>query len=271
MVKILRRILNFARRNGYGLLVDKIIYYYYNIKYSQNNEEFIKLNPTIPLPPSYMLFESYKLNYRDYYIYGRETAEWILNLISNHIDLNKQIKILDWGCGPSRVIRHLPQLLKDKSIIYGSDYNEDTISWNTRNIFGINFIKNDLIPPLKFENNYFDVVYSISVFTHLSEKLFLPWIIELNRILKHGGILIFTLHGDAFKIKLKESEQTQFINGNAVNHYSDIEGHRSYSTFHPRMYVERSIQGFFKIEKILPGEIKNGIPQQDTWIIRKSN
>ena len=39
-----------------------------------------------------MLFESYKLNYRDYYIYGRETAEWILNLISNHIDLNKQIK-----------------------------------------------------------------------------------------------------------------------------------------------------------------------------------
>ncbi len=270
MIKTLRRILNFARRNGCGQIVDKLIYFYQYSKNHRVNSAFIKNNPLLTLPPSYLLFESYKLNYKDYYQDGFETANWILNLFTPYIDLSKPIKILDWGCGPSRVVRHLPQLLMPGSVIYGSDYNTKTIEWNTKNVTGVQFIQNNLAPPLEIESSSLDAVYSISVFTHLSENLFQPWLQELLRIIRTDGILIITLHGDAFRIKLNEKEQIDFNSGNAIVHKSNIEGHRSFGAFHPKQYVERYIVNYFKIEKIIPGELINGIPQQDTWILRKN-
>jgi SAM-dependent methyltransferase len=50
-------------------------------------------------------------------------------------------------------------------------------------------------PPLPFEDASFDLVYSISVFTHLDEEMQDAWLNELKRVLRPGGILIITVHG----------------------------------------------------------------------------
>jgi len=267
--KIIRGFINFAKKRGLGLQVDKLIFLYYFIKNYKSNIEFVKLNPDIALPPRYMIFESYKLNYKDYYCNGFETAEWIKNIIEKYKNLSGPIFILDWGCGPSRVVRHLPELLCSGSNIYGSDYNQKTISWNKKNISNVKFISNDIIPPLKLESNYFDVIYSISVFTHLSEKHFIPWLLELFRVLKNDGILIVTLQGIAFTSRLNEKEKINFLKGNPITHQSNIEGHRSFAAFHPIEYVKKSINNYFQLEHFIPGKIINDSPQQDTWILRK--
>ena len=47
-----------------------------------------------------------------------------------------------------------------------------------------------------------DVIYAISVFTHLSEAMHESWMAELRRVLKPDGILLATLHGNKVRGKL---------------------------------------------------------------------
>jgi SAM-dependent methyltransferase len=60
---------------------------------------------------------------------------------------------------------------------------------------GGTFVANSAAPPLPYSGGYFDVVYCLSVFTHLSESMQDLWIGELRRILKPGGVLVLTVHG----------------------------------------------------------------------------
>jgi len=57
------------------------------------------------------------------------------------------------------------------------------------------FQRNSPSPPLVCAGGRFDLVYCISVFTHLNEKMQDQWILELRRILKPGGVLLLTIHG----------------------------------------------------------------------------
>ena len=49
-------------------------------------------------------------------------------------------------------------------------------------------------PPLPFEDATFDVVWSIAVFTHLTDQ-WAPWLLELRRVMRPGGILIASVMG----------------------------------------------------------------------------
>ena len=72
-----------------------------------------------------------------------------------------------------------------------------------------------------------DIIYGISIFTHLSEKMHFSWTKELTRVLKNDGILFLTTHGDAHKFKLLPKEQVIYENGNLVVHGYKKEGRGS--------------------------------------------
>ena len=44
-------------------------------------------------------------------------------------------------------------------------------------------------PPLALEHGTFDLIFAVSVFTHLTSQS-LPWLLELHRLLKPDGLLI---------------------------------------------------------------------------------
>jgi ubiquinone/menaquinone biosynthesis C-methylase UbiE len=48
-------------------------------------------------------------------------------------------------------------------------------------------------PHLPFEDNYFDLVYAGSVFTHISD-LTDSWFLELRRVVRRNGYLYITIH-----------------------------------------------------------------------------
>ena len=54
---------------------------------------------------------------------------------------------------------------------------------------------NDTEPPTRYPDNYFDFIYSVSVFTHLPEEMQFRWLAELARITKRKGYLILSVHG----------------------------------------------------------------------------
>ncbi|MGG8498169.1 class I SAM-dependent methyltransferase [Tenacibaculum sp. TC6] len=242
------------------------------LKNKKKNNIFLRENTHISLPPDFYLYETFGLDYSRYYFGGAHVAKWIFNNFKKHIKFNPKSKILDWGCGPGRVIRHLPKIMGKENLYFGTDYNVNYIEWCTSNLTNIRFTLNQLSPPLKFEDNYFDAIYGISIFTHLSHEMHIKWIKELNRITIKSGILLITTHGESFIHKLNNHEQELFLNGQLVEHKYKKEGNRLFASYQPLTYFKNLCEnnGFTVLEHI-HGVIKNQKPQQDVWILKKTS
>ncbi|AOW20309.1 class I SAM-dependent methyltransferase [Urechidicola croceus] len=250
-------------------LVDKLQYFYQKSKNSKINKEFEANNPTIILPPDYLIYESFQMNYDKYYNGGKETAIWLKKYLKKHTQLEGK-KILDWGCGPGRIIRHLPNLVGNNCEFFATDYNEKTINWCSQNIPEVKFNKNSLSAKLPYPDDYFDVIYGISIFTHLSEKLHYDWYRELWRILKPNGILFLTTQGDNYKPKLTNKELGSYETGKLVVRGMVKEGHRTYSAFHPKVFMNMLFKNDTVLEHVETiSDVDNWQPNQDVWIVKK--
>ncbi len=249
-------------------LLDKAKYGYQKWKNSGRNAQFVRENPKVKLPPDYMLFEAFQLNYQKYYEGGERTALWLIGLFEKHTSMAGKT-ILDWGCGPARVLRHFPKLLGNTCKIHGTDYNPKTIEWCREHIEGVSFSINQLNPPTAYSSEYFDLIYGISIFTHLSEANHQHWFGELMRIAKKGAILLVTTHGDVFKAKLTEQERQDFELGKLVERGKVVEGHRVFAAFHPPVYLQHMFETQAEILEHIEGSRKNWGLEQDVWIIRK--
>lgn len=240
------------------------------IKYSKGNRVFKEEHREVEMPPEFYIYETYRLNYKWYYYDGKTSAEEIVTLLSKYFDLSiPRNKVLDWGCGPGRVVRHLPELLPN-SEIYGTDYNEKYIQWCKKYLPGIQFSTNDINPPLNYQSSFFDMVVGLSIFTHLSKKNHLSWINELYRIIKSGGGVLITTQGKAYYSRLTSAEKLLFDSGELVTRVYLNEGNRLYSAFQPPSFINELIVGKFRVLEFMPGKILDGEPSQDCWLLCKT-
>jgi ubiquinone/menaquinone biosynthesis C-methylase UbiE len=255
------------RKLGLMHFGDRLNFYYQKYKNQASNNMFKLNNPGVVLPPDYMIYESFQMNYENYYNDSHNTAKWLISYFEKYIEL-KKIKILEWGCGPARIIRHLPDLLGNSCEIYGSDYNPDSISWCKPNIPHITFVTNKLQPPLEFADNFFDIIYATSVFTHLSEEMHYAWFKELKRNIKKNGIIFLTTHGDNCKPKLNPEEIKRFEDGKIVIRGNVKEGHRTFAAYQPPQFMRKLFSEVEILEHDTREPEGNYIPQ-DIWIVRK--
>ncbi|MEY2488591.1 MAG: hypothetical protein QOC70_533 [Verrucomicrobiota bacterium] len=102
--------------------------------------------------------------------------------------------ILDWGCGCARVARFVAEFAPRK--LTGIDIDPDNIQWCKTNIPQAEFDRIDLDPPTRFADESFDLVYGISVFTHLSEADQDRWLAELQRITKPDAAVLMSVQGE---------------------------------------------------------------------------
>lgn len=259
---------NLLRKLRLMHLTDRVRYYVQSYRNNQTNSAFLKANPNINLPPDYLMYESFQINYEKYLIGGKEVAQWIVNSLKKYISLDN-VSILDWGCGPGRVIRHMPELLSEGSKVFGTDYNAKSIAWCNNNLPDIDFNLNNLDPCLPYPDGTFDLIYGISIFTHLSEEMHYKWASELKRVLKKDGVLFMTTQGDNFKKIMSPLELVQYDKGELVVRGNVEEGHRTYSAFHPDSFI-RSLFKNDEILEVIIQDTKNGkATPQDAWIVRK--
>jgi SAM-dependent methyltransferase len=113
-------------------------------------------------------------------------------------DINSFDRILDFGCGCGRTLLWLAPWA-ERTELDGTDIDRDAISWCRGSIRFARFAMNDPLPPLPYPEKSFDLVYLISVFTHLTEDLQLLWLEELRRVSRPGGYVLVTLRGSYYQ------------------------------------------------------------------------
>jgi SAM-dependent methyltransferase len=176
--------------------------------------------------------------------------------------------ILDFGCGCGRVTRRWRSL--DGTAVHGSDANEGAIAWCRQNLPFASFETNGLEPPLAYPDESFDLVYALSVLTHLPEELQLAWAGELRRILKPGGLLLLSVHGERYRGRLDPGERARFDAGRLVVRWPEGAGTNLCSAFHPRRYVEGTLAAGLAVVDFAE-EGAAGNPHHDLYLLRKDS
>jgi SAM-dependent methyltransferase len=165
----------------------------------RENEELksiLKEVSLLPVPPEYLRFR----------IGNREDVDHFLGVGRKlYWDLKQQLKIinkdiasfssvLDFGCGCARVLRYFSK--DDHQQLFGADIDHETINWCKNSLCELaTFDHINAFEKTHYEDNAFDLIYGISVFTHLPEDMQHFWLNELKRITAPGGYVILSVHG----------------------------------------------------------------------------
>ena len=102
-----------------------------------------------------------------------------------HLDHDRELKILEIGCGPGALAESLHRWYPGAQIT-AIDRDSSFITFAQENIAGVNFIEGDATH-LPFENGTFDVTISNTVQEHIEPAAFWG---EQRRVLKPGGICL---------------------------------------------------------------------------------
>lgn len=102
--------------------------------------------------------------------------------------------VLDFGCGVGRVARLFARFRRQQTF-YGFDLIESAIEWLTWELGYGDFRVSAARPPLPLAGGSLDAIFSISVFSHLTADAQAAWLREFHRLLRPGGILFQTVHG----------------------------------------------------------------------------
>ena len=207
---------------------------------------------------------------------GETDARLIRDRLSgNGYELERMGSLLDFGCGCGRVARCWNDLAGPE--IHGSDVSREAIRWCRRNLPFMAAVRNDPQPPLRYPDDRFDLVYALSVITHVPEMTGRAWLEELVRILRPGGLLLFTVHGERFARVLGEADRRRFNAGEIVITESHaLAGTNRYGAFHPAESVINDLLPALPVDLLdtvyedpTGGGGVSPMPIQDNYLVRK--
>lgn len=154
------------------------------------------------IPPKRKIF----IGDGDFRKIGDEFLKYFINLGN----VKPDSKVLDVGCGIGRMALPLTSYLKPGAVYEGIDIVNSGIKWCSKNIsmkfpnfrFQLTDIYNKTYNPsgryraseypFPFEENTFDFIYLISVFTHMLPNEVENYIREITRVLKPGKNCLIT-------------------------------------------------------------------------------
>lgn len=263
----LRRLKRAVRETGALAPLDLLRYWLCRARLRPANAAFVRAHPGFALPPAALAYDAYSAPEWPFYKRsGEEEAAFVASIFKRYAVRSGPQAILDWGCGPGRIIRHLKAHFPECEIT-GSDYNRGSIDWCSATLPGFVWTTNELLPPLNAFSGSYDFVYGASVLTHLSAEAARAWIDEIHRVTRSGAVVVLTTHGDAFRELLLPEERARYDSGLFVDRKLGREGKRDFAAFHPVSWA----RGLFASNFAILAHRTGGWPtsRQDVWILRR--
>ena len=192
------------------------------------------------LPPARLRERVGFTSAREHFVHvGQSSYRDIIGAVREVLpDLDEHRRWLDFGCGAGRVARYA---CEDESLqLTGIDVDREAIAWCRRHLRGAFFVTSSL-PPTPFEEGSFDVIYSVSVFTHFDEAIQDAWLTEMRRLLRPGGLLVATTQSERLtphRTDLTDEDRKALRDGGFV-FKKGVGDFNEDSAFHTRAYLER--------------------------------
>jgi SAM-dependent methyltransferase len=224
----------------------------------------------LPLPPPRLrlLVDGRSANPEHFMLVGRQMSTAIAAAVADSgAAIDRMGAVLDFGCGCGRVARHWATV--EGPQIHGCDYNGDLVEWCERNLPFMRAARNEIEPPAPYESQSFDLIYALSVLSHLSEPLQQAWVAEFRRLLRPGGLLVVSVLGEAVQDRLTREEAKRFGRGELIVERPRLSGRNLCTAYHPRRYVTERLLADFA--DVAPFDL--GTPElrvfQDAYLARR--
>jgi SAM-dependent methyltransferase len=153
---------------------------------------------TVPYPPIELASRVGSLAeqadpYSFYDLVGRECRNSVVSLLPDDWSW-EGIHVLDFGAGAGRTLRHFLNEA-ERATFWACDIDRESVEWLQENLSPpIRAFVSEEEPPLPLEAGSLDLIYAVSVFTHLADT-WSAWLLELHRLLKKSGLLVTTFIG----------------------------------------------------------------------------
>ena len=147
----------------------------------------------LPLPPLRLAQRIGSVTLEDFDASGRDIRRTILRTLPQGWDWSGK-RCLDFGSGVGRALRHFaPE--SSRAEFWGCDIDGSSIRWSVQNLSPpFRFFQIGEVSTLPFEDDSFDLVYAVSVLSHI-HTTWHQCLMEIRRILKPGGVFFATFLG----------------------------------------------------------------------------
>lgn len=226
------------------------------------------------LPPPHLRYRVHRSFDIDAYLAtGREVAAAVSNAFHGSGLEMDGCAVLDLGSGPGRVARWLKVAHPAIQLTF-VDIDDEAIEWGRTHAAEVaHFVKGGPHPPSDFAAQSFDAIYCISLFTHLDEPMQDAWLGEIKRLLKPGGFLLATTHGEYATASCSTSELDLLHRRGIVFRRTGkrrikLDGLPGFyqTAFHTRDYILAHWAQTLEVVSYLPGGIQH---HQDIVVLRR--
>lgn len=150
--------------------------------------------------------------------------------------------VLDFGCGTGRLLAGLYASEENRDL-FGCDVRAELVDWSQVNLPSQIRVAQSLpVPPLPYPSGSFDLILAISVFTHMGPAAQQLWAADLRRVLRPGGALMATFHGEPY-VRLFMRERLDEFRTLGHLEQRGTEGSNTFASFHTRSRVEALFDG----------------------------
>lgn len=206
-------------------------------------------------PPALRLRVHGAADLHSFLLIGRENFQTILDgLALAGKPVGPEVRMLDFGCGPGRTLhwwlQHQP-----RPILHGTDVDHEAVEWTRQNL-PVTVERNEPLPPLPYADAAFDVIYSISVFTHLDAQYQDAWLAELRRVLKPDGVALLSVRSE-HDLASRPPALQERVRRDGIVFEHDMWTSQFFpgfyqATYHSADYIERHWGARFKILGKIP-------------------
>lgn len=156
--------------------------------------------------------------------------------------------ILDVGCGSGRLLLGWHADDPTRHLV-GADINSTLIDWSRAHLPQVaEWHASNVAPPLPFDDATFDVIQLASVFTHLPLDLQRSWLAELHRLLRPGGAVLLTLHGQVYARLLLDATSRAAHTQTGYAEFAGAEpGANAFATFHSEAFARQLFSAFAEV------------------------
>ncbi len=168
----------------------------------------------------------------------RTLSELMLLLESVDKPLSNTGTVLEFAAGFGRFTRHLVKVLPGR--VTCSDVMPGSVSF-LREQFGVEAFESSHDPEKLSHAVQYELVFVLSMFTHLPIHMWAPWLCALKRMVKPGGMLVFSVHNEQVAKEngvVFDASGTHFI---ASSESPSIDAQTYGTTFTTRKFVEDTV------------------------------